>query len=397
MTDLVIANELHVASPALFAKPEISLKAALDEAFPAKLNINPEQNLCLHTLYGWMFLLVLHALALHRFILGGDPAKRLHDIISYMLHPAYFSLGLLSCGLALAFQRWGDWMLLPKNIIKIGVLLLCIALPFIALNSALLELFLTDQPLANLAAEIKRRGAYRSWLDSCFTISTYLIQVSYIAWRRARAQTFISQNEQNENLELRLQLLKSQLKPHFLFNALNSISALVRTADAELASNAVHQLRNLLCYVVHASKHDSLSVAEELSFIQAYLELQLLRFSDRLTILWEIAPAPWEQLACPPLLFHPLVENAIHHAVEQHRAPCRISISLELKDGSIYFRIANPQVGNVAGNRGHGLGLRSTRERLSILYADEASLSIANQDDMFSATLYFPARVHDEN
>jgi len=130
------------------------------------------------------------------------------------------------------------------------------------------------------------------------------------------------------------------------------------------------------------------SVADELHFLRVYLALQSLRYGDRMQLDWAIEERDWSRYPCPPLLFQPLAENAVHHGVEAHQQPCRIHIGLQHAAGMLRLRIANPVL--AASRAGTGLGLSMTRERLDILYGPRAELNIDADEHHYAIELRCP-------
>jgi LytS/YehU family sensor histidine kinase len=191
--------------------------------------------------------------------------------------------------------------------------------------------------------------------------------------------------------------LQGQLEPHFLFNALNSISALVRANEPSRALKALARMGGMMRHALKAGAGEWISVQDELDFVQGYLDLQRLRFGDAFELDWQVAPGPWDCWACPPLLFQPLVENAFHHCVEvSGRHEC---IRLRLEPSGTHhlalsLRNRLPDVSApVLSNAGFGLGLAGTRERLALLYGREASLCAqATADGDFAVRLTLPLR-----
>jgi LytS/YehU family sensor histidine kinase len=204
-----------------------------------------------------------------------------------------------------------------------------------------------------------------------------------------------------DHAQLRLSQLQGQLEPHFVFNALNSISALVRANDPPRALKAIANMAGMMRHTLKAGAGEWISVQDELNFVRGYLELQRLRFGDAFEVDWQVAAGPWDSCACPPLLFQPLVENAFHHCVEvSGRFEC-IRLRLDCTDdGRLLLAVHNrlPSVSAcVLSNAGFGLGLSGTRERLALLYGDQAGLSAqANADGEFTVALTLPLRSLDE-
>jgi LytS/YehU family sensor histidine kinase len=185
-----------------------------------------------------------------------------------------------------------------------------------------------------------------------------------------------------------LQALKSQLHPHFLFNTLQGISALIDT-EKEHAKTMVLKVSNLLRTALQCASSDVISLDEELKFVGDYLSIEKMRLEDRLEVRWQIDPAA-RQLLVPQLIMQPLVENAIFHGVACCRGGGWIEISSRRAGGMLEIAIRNSVGGKRQG--GMGLGLQNVRARLKHLYEDEATLCFdQGSDGVAIAALVLPA------
>ena len=200
-----------------------------------------------------------------------------------------------------------------------------------------------------------------------------------------------------ENLELRLsleqqriQILQAQLEPHFMFNALNAISALVRGDERKQALQAIGKLSALLRLAVAASRSTEVSLQEEYSFIEDYLALQQLRFGDRLRI--EIADLPDElsDVSVPPFVLQPLVENAIRHDVESHSETGWLSVSNADLGDRLRIVVRNSRRANVSSSPGAGIGLANLRSRISLAYGGVAKFEVNSGDNEFVVAIELP-------
>jgi LytS/YehU family sensor histidine kinase len=191
----------------------------------------------------------------------------------------------------------------------------------------------------------------------------------------------------------RLASIQAQLEPHFLFNALNAISALVRTEERATALNAITRLSGLLRYTLTASRVDTVTLREELDFVRDYIELQRLRYGARLVVRMPSVDASLLELTCPPLLLQPLVENALRHDLDTHDGPSDLQILVARNGEGARITIANPLRDEPSPNAGFGLGLESTRERLALRYGDGASLTTAREEGRFVVQLLLPEAV----
>jgi len=178
--------------------------------------------------------------------------------------------------------------------------------------------------------------------------------------------------------EARLQALRAQLDPHFLFNALNGISADVER-DPKTARKMIEHLADLLRLSLKAQAEQTVPVAEELAFLDAYIALQKMRFGERIRFEC-IAPPEVRPLRIPSLLLQPLVENAVRHGLGSRVAGGWIRVSAAIEGAGIVIRVEDDGSGLPEGwtiERNAGIGLSATRERLTALYpSGTASLTL---------------------
>lgn len=175
-----------------------------------------------------------------------------------------------------------------------------------------------------------------------------------------------------------LQHLKAQLHPHFLFNALNTVSAFVHT-DPEVATEMIAKLSTLLRHALQRESAQEVTVREEMAVLEAYVDIEQLRFDDRLRVVWQIAPEVREALV-PHLLLQPLVENAIRHGIAPGTAGGTVAISAARRNGSLVLAVQDDGVGwtpsRTGAEGGHGVGLANTRLRLRQLYGAAQSMRV---------------------
>lgn len=182
--------------------------------------------------------------------------------------------------------------------------------------------------------------------------------------------------------EARLNALRLQLDPHFLFNTLNTISAQVQD-EPRLARQMIEHLGDLLRLSLDPNSRDEIALADELDFLDLYLSIQTIRFGDKLRVARDIAPSV-RQAAVPSLFLQPLVENAIRHGISRRAAGGTIAIAAHSRDGVLVITVRDDGVGlapDWPGLLPAGLGLRLTRERLAGFHPPGTTqLTIANQD-----------------
>jgi two-component system, LytTR family, sensor kinase len=174
--------------------------------------------------------------------------------------------------------------------------------------------------------------------------------------------------------ELELKTIKAHINPHFIFNSLNGIRALI-DEDPNRARNAITELSNILRNSMQTDKLESVSLEKELNIVKDYLALENMRFEDRLRVEYEIDEDTLDQ-PVPPMMLQTLVENAIKHGISKQITGGKIKIVSDFKDS--YHELAVQNTGKLVNGtaKGDGFGLPSTLNRLSLLYGEKARFSI---------------------
>lgn len=176
--------------------------------------------------------------------------------------------------------------------------------------------------------------------------------------------------------ELELRTIKSQINPHFLFNALNSIRALI-DENPRRARTAVTELSNILRSSMQVEKVETVSMENELNIVRDYLALEHIRFEERLKVTYDIDPETLE-LPVPPMMLQTLVENAIKHGISKSVHGGFLNISSHISGLQHEITIQNTGQLCKTSHDGGGFGLQSTRQRLGLLYKEKASFNIYN-------------------
>lgn len=181
----------------------------------------------------------------------------------------------------------------------------------------------------------------------------------------------------------RLQALKMQLHPHFLFNTLHSITALILKNENRDAVKMVNRLSELLRLTLDNIETQVVALEDEVEFTRRYLEIERIRFHDRLAVEWDIDPQALKAQA-PNLILQPLVENAMRHAVDANAGTSRIQIAAHLRNDQVVMEVRDDGKDweKISGQNGAaGLGLKNTRERLSELYGEGYSFSLSRREN----------------
>ena len=196
--------------------------------------------------------------------------------------------------------------------------------------------------------------------------------------RLARQRTETAQlSEQLSRAQL--DSLRRQIEPHFLFNSLNAVAGLVREGRNEAAVNTIAELSDFLRRVLEGSNRQEVSLSEEIEYLQKYLEIQKVRFAERLAIKVQV-PRELLHSQVPSLILQPMVENAIKHGIAKRAQGGEIRVSAARSNGMLKLSVYNDGPG-LMENRANGLsgiGISNTRTRLQSLYGQSFELSLEN-------------------
>jgi len=179
--------------------------------------------------------------------------------------------------------------------------------------------------------------------------------------------------------EIELNNLKSQLNPHFIFNALNSIRALVDENPSK-SKDAITQLSSILRSSLVINRNKLTRFEDELRTVQDYLDLETIRFEERLRTKFDIDPKS-KNFTVPPLMIQTLVENGIKHGISKLQRGGEISLNTEVKDSLLFIRIRNNgQLPHQKLNGSKGFGVENTKQRLNLLYGKRATFKLMNEN-----------------
>ncbi|HKB57394.1 MAG TPA: histidine kinase [Lacunisphaera sp.] len=264
--------------------------------------------------------------------------------------------------------------------IYLGAALLC-SLVYVVLRSLVGQIhsLLIDEPVTFL--EIFQPLLVKTFPFNLLIFGV-IISVSHAIdyYRKYHERTVHTLELEKHLAEARLQALLRQLKPHFLFNTLNGIASLMHS-DVDAADRMLVRLGELLRLTMSHPGQPLTRLSEEIAFIEKYLEIERIRFRDRLSVAYEIDPAVLEA-EVPSLLLQPLVENAIRHGIEPHARPGRLVLAARRMPGFVELTVRDDGAGQPAGGfTREGIGLGNTRARLRELYGERHRFELANHPD----------------
>lgn len=188
-----------------------------------------------------------------------------------------------------------------------------------------------------------------------------------------------------------LAFLKTQVSPHFLMNTLNNIHALI-DVDTEEAKTVVIRLSKLMRHLLYDSNHNHISIEKEVEFIQSYIDLMKIRFSNKVDIKF-VTDIDKPDIKLPPLLFTSVIENAFKYGIS-YQQDSFIYINLLVKGENLLFRISNSYIadkqGNTSKDGASGIGLENTRKRFDLLYGDNYTMDITTKNNTFNVNISLP-------
>ncbi len=196
-----------------------------------------------------------------------------------------------------------------------------------------------------------------------------LVTGIWYLYKRDRDRELQASQLESQLTQAQLQILKMQLQPHFLFNTLNGIMVLIKE-DPDMASRMIARLSEFLRLTLESAGEQEVTLRRELEYLSRYIQIEQLRFGDRLTVDQQVDPEVLEALV-PNLILQPLVENAIKHGVSRRRGPARIFVEAVRENGSLTIHVRDNGEGIQAADGGQfkeGIGIRNTRARMQHLY-----------------------------
>jgi two-component system, LytTR family, sensor kinase len=310
----------------------------------------------------------------------------------------YYSWALLTPSLFLVARRWpiakGCW---ARNIL----IHVPISFAFTAVSiliSHFLYCVVVQKPLANVTDYVESLH-FTSFLKHFPLYWTTLAVANGLAYfrelqkkERLAAQLQLERSQLETSLrQAQLDALRMQLNPHFLFNTLQTISVLMMD-DTASANRMLVRLSDLLRSTLRSSVDSLTPLRDEIAFLRAYLEIEQIRFADRLRVEWKL-DSKTEHSLVPTLLLQPLVENSIRHGIARLATPGTITILSCIENGALRLSVADtgPGVSQGQGEEvGHGIGLSNTRKRLKQLYPEHEMEIIAGPLGGFEVRMSIP-------
>lgn len=348
----------------------------------------------LYNFLGWGFLCALIALAIYSEDLRNGERAQFGTIFvnwvaaALVLAPLSWILYFLSC-------RWEEYLNHARVVFLTYLLSFLFIIPWHVFNAAF-ALIWARKDIPFLDRVIAYENAV-CLFRICAITAIFAAVLGLRLWQQNQKRLAALRDQREHALRLSLALeqqnlavLKAQLEPHFMFNSLNALSGLVRSANSDSALIAIEKLSELLRYSLASSETTWVSIADEVQCLDDYLCLQKLRYGERLNVqINGINPAILEY-DCPPFLLQPLLENALRHDLECHKGAGDILVNFSLSSRGLLCSVSNPVHAGIASSPGFGLGLKTLKARLHSLYNGAARLSAAKVDRRFQVEIFLP-------
>ena len=341
------------------------------------------------------------------------PRQRVFWLLHLSGWGAYFAQG---CLYAVAHGKPSGYWVVPATAATMGALvtlglrfllrtywglpprrLLALMIPLVLASSALID-FVTREVLVDFCETCKPTTQLEFIAYSLGYIYVVLAWVgAYMGikyYQQLQGETERTLAARSMAHQAQLKMLRYQLNPHFLFNTLNAISTLILDRDNVTANRMVQGLSSFLRHSLDNDPMQRVTLRQELDALTLYLDIEKIRFAERLRIETDIDEDCWRALL-PSLLLQPLVENAIKYAVARQVAGGLLRIEAERDGAQLVLRVIDdgPGCGSLEGDElppGKGVGLRNTRERLSVLYGGSGGFSVRNLERGIEVTLRLP-------
>lgn len=341
--------------------------------------LNKKQLYWISQITGWLLYAVI--VGIFNVITGNKlSSELLYSLISIFLIGLSIAHFFRLIIVKLNWMRFSISQLIPR--VLIGTIVASVIVYF--LKSIIIERLIVDH-----AYEFNLAEAFPSIIS--WTILYLIWSLLYFLFH------FINNYRQEEikNLrwqaaknEIELNKLKSQLNPHFIFNSMNSIRALINE-DPNLAKEAITQLSNVLRNSLLMGKQKLIPFGDEMKLVNDYLGLEKTRFEERLTIVRKIDKNT-EVFLLPPLMVQTLVENGIKHGTSQLPGGGTLEINAEIINENLNITIYNSGIYNKNAISETGFGVLNTIQRLKLLYGDAAKFELENENNRVKTTLFIP-------
>ncbi len=306
----------------------------------------------------------------------------------------FFLQFCVMAGLGILISHFYRKWFIPKTIFEKDLSRIWIKGVFDVLVISLLMTFFLYVPMTVFTNpdDFSKREFWISFFGQVMNLGRYVMGwvVIYYLYHIMKQNQHVKEQKlilENAAKSAELELLKNQLNPHFLFNSLNSIKALV-LIDQEKARDGIIKLSELLRFSLNYERVTLIAIQDEMNEVQKYLELEKIRFGDRLELEIQLEEDTME-LKIPPAMVLTLAENAIKHGISQVPDGGKVRVVCQKRKGNLRIMVTNP--GSLDGKQSLGIGLKNVTKRLQALYGNEASFELVrNAKEEIEARILIP-------
>lgn len=301
-----------------------------------------------------------------------------------------FVASLINLVVAIATVYTFNYYLIPQILLKNQ------RKKFIAFAFVSIVLFFYIQLLLTLFLVVKLLNANHRLFPEMIDVVMLFFNMFFIVfvaisikfYKRWSAKDYQEQKIQKEKVEAELQMLKTQINPHFLFNTLNSIYVLAMKKSEQTAST-VMKLSDMLDYILYKIDSPKIAISNEVQILKDYIELEKIRFTDRVNLDFSTSFIS-KDIQIPPMLIIPFVENAFKHGVAKSMEKSWIEISVKEVGQMLNVEVSNSINQSPAKSKTGGIGILNVKKRLNILYSDHYNLDIFEKNNRYDVFLSIP-------
>ncbi len=329
----------------------------------------------------WVLLVGIHFLIIYWFYEDIDTT---YAIIDGLVFNTLFIIISFAIWYIARYNSPTKSSLLSLSINHLASLLLFTVI-WIALGQYFSKQFINDEVYTNFLNDTIPWRVISSLFLYFITVLIYYLILYYndLQERRSKELTLIDMVNESE-----LKVLKSQINPHFLFNSLNSISSLTVT-NASKAQEMIIKLSDFLRYTVSKGDNRFSNLEQEMDNIQRYLDIEKIRFGDKLLFEFDVEDI-CKECSIPVMILQPLYENALKHGVYESSEPIIIRTECRKEEDHVFIRILNNYEKSVSQVKGAGIGLKNIKERLRLIYKHTDLVKIIKTENTFEVQLFIP-------
>lgn len=283
-----------------------------------------------------------------------------------------------------------NYYLIPKILLKNK------RIKFIAFAFVAIVLFFYIQLLLTLLLVVKLLTSGHRLFPEMIDVMMLFFNMFFVVfiaiaikfYKRWGEKDYREQQVQKEKIEAELQMLKTQINPHFLFNTLNSIYVLA-LKNSQQTANVVIKLSDILDYILYRMDAPWIAISSEIQIIENYIELEKIRFTDRVSLTFT-SDLKSKDIQIPPMLIIPFIENAFKHGVAKSMEKSWIKIAIDETDQILEVVVSNSKSQNPTKRNTGGIGLMNVKKRLDLLFRDGYKLDITEKTNRYDVYLSIP-------